>query len=100
MALMVSPPVGALTPTQIDDRFGTANCQRGSCRSRRDVLFEINRSLPLITMVILCVDGRCCLSIAMLLYAETAASKAFTPSSGLSWIISESLLYYTALTPA
>jgi hypothetical protein len=27
MALMVSPPVGALTPTQIDDRFGTAKSQ-------------------------------------------------------------------------
>lgn len=27
MALIVSPPVGALTPTQIDDRFGTAKSQ-------------------------------------------------------------------------
>lgn len=27
MALIVSPPVGALTPTQIDDRFGTAKNQ-------------------------------------------------------------------------
>jgi hypothetical protein len=27
MALIVSPPVGALTPTQIDDLFGTAKRQ-------------------------------------------------------------------------
>ena len=27
MAFIVSPPVGALTPTQIDDRFGTAKSQ-------------------------------------------------------------------------
>ena len=27
IALIVSPPVGALTPTQIDDRFGTAKSQ-------------------------------------------------------------------------
>jgi hypothetical protein len=27
MALIVSPPVGALTPTQIDERFGTAKSQ-------------------------------------------------------------------------
>jgi hypothetical protein len=27
IALIVSPPVGALTPTQIDDRLGTAKSQ-------------------------------------------------------------------------
>jgi hypothetical protein len=83
IALIVSPPVGALTPTQIDDRLGTAKSQT-IVHESRDLLLEMNRSLPLMTIVILCVEGRCCLSIAILLYADTAASRAFTPSSGLS----------------
>jgi hypothetical protein len=87
MALIVSPPVGARTPTQIDDRFGTAYSQTTVHDNLfLDLLFEMKRSLPLMTMVILWVEGRCCLSIAILLYADTAASKAFTPSSGLSWL--------------
>lgn len=35
----------------------------------RNLLLELNRSLPFMTIWILCVEGKCCLSIAILLCA-------------------------------